>query len=341
MTGVFGTLVSKKLWDEKERKTIGQAIAGTNRELVGSGSDTLQLLVRKSSGAEILSATGTASASQYSWDTVSVTVDKRIHYDFYVPFLHQKLGKVDFIKNNIEVAMQEIARKEDRYVLEAAMGYTKVEDEDVGTGDGSTTEFALDHSPVLEVISVEEDGTATTDYTVDYDDGKIKFGTAPDTGVAITATYAYADSNTNYTVVDTAGTLDLDDILEAIAALKARGFSADYLILPPRGQYLLTTELYGKYQFVQTSTKIPGLVGAIGDTKVIVTDLLPEGVAIVLKGPPDNPAVVRVYASDIEVRKWERPDYARTDVFLDLYMKPVRVLDDAVQVIIGFASDAY
>jgi len=65
--------------------------------------------------------------------------------------------------------------------------------ENVGTGDGSTTEFYLDWTPVQAAsYTIYEDGTAKTDgtdYTLDLETGKITFATAPANGAAITADY--------------------------------------------------------------------------------------------------------------------------------------------------------
>ncbi len=316
-------------------------IADTDRSLVGSGNDTIKYPIRKSPGAQILSATAAASPTDVAWEYVSITVDKRIHSSFQVPYITQKLAAIKLIEKLLDVATLDMARQLDLWVLQVAAGYTEVSDEAVGTGDNSTTEFALDHSPVLEVTSVELDGTPTTDYTVDYDDGKIKFSDPPATDVAITASYAYADSDTHVMHTSSAGSLTVSDVFNASATMKARGFTPNYLIIPPKARYLLENNLISKFQFTQTTDKVPGLVGAIGDIKVIETDLLPDSYAVMLKAPPDNPAVVKVHASNVEVRKMDRPDYARTDVFLDEFVKPVRVLPDAVQVIIGFASNAY
>jgi len=67
--------------------------------------------------------------------------------------------------------------------------------ESVGTGDGTTTVFNLQESPVLENSeTVYVDGTAQTrdtDYTIDYDTGQITFTTAPASGAAITADYTH------------------------------------------------------------------------------------------------------------------------------------------------------
>jgi hypothetical protein len=80
-------------------------------------------------------------------------------------------------------------------------GSTLVEDEAVGDGDGETTEFDLDHSPVVEnseTISIEGvEQTRGTDYTMDYDNGEIQFASAPGSGsdYSITATYKYVSGD--------------------------------------------------------------------------------------------------------------------------------------------------
>lgn len=81
--------------------------------------------------------------------------------------------------------------------------WTTVTGESVGTGDGSTTVFYLDHKEVRSVV-VYLDGTETETFTVDYSAfennnkavhfsrGRITFSEAPANGVAITADYQYA-----------------------------------------------------------------------------------------------------------------------------------------------------
>lgn len=69
--------------------------------------------------------------------------------------------------------------------------------ESVGTGDGSTTVFYLANKKVVQ--STEEIyvagvlKTVVTDYTIDYDAGKITFVSAPSAAAAITANYWYFD----------------------------------------------------------------------------------------------------------------------------------------------------
>jgi hypothetical protein len=72
---------------------------------------------------------------------------------------------------------------------------TAVTGENVGTGDGSTTTFYLDNTPVKPLSeTVYVDGqaqTRDTDYTIDYDTGAITFTTAPASGATITVDYTY------------------------------------------------------------------------------------------------------------------------------------------------------
>jgi len=86
-------------------------------------------------------------------------------------------------------------------------GSTAVEAEAVGDGDGETTEFDLDHSPVVEnsetiyIEGVEQ--TRGTDYTMDYDNGQIQFASAPGLGASysITADYTYVSGTDGYVLV--------------------------------------------------------------------------------------------------------------------------------------------
>jgi len=82
-------------------------------------------------------------------------------------------------------------------VDDAATGYTSiggsvaVTGESVGTGDGTTTTFALDHAPVVSrSVAAKVAGTAT-ECTVHWLLGEIEFSTPPASGAAITADYRY------------------------------------------------------------------------------------------------------------------------------------------------------
>jgi len=67
--------------------------------------------------------------------------------------------------------------------------------ENVGTGDGTTTVFNLQETPILEGSdTIYVDGTAqtrNTDYTINYDTGQITFTTAPASSAVITADYIH------------------------------------------------------------------------------------------------------------------------------------------------------
>jgi len=77
-----------------------------------------------------------------------------------------------------------------------------VYDEDgeaAGIGDGSTTVFNLDHTPIIpESETIYLDGVVTTDYEIDYAGGAVTFTVAPGEGVIITADYDYEALNYDY-----------------------------------------------------------------------------------------------------------------------------------------------
>ena len=79
------------------------------------------------------------------------------------------------------------------YVMHVPATFEKVEDEELGTGDGTQVEFQLQNAPVArEDLFVYLDGTATTAYTIDYLTGDVALDEAPGEGVNITASYNHA-----------------------------------------------------------------------------------------------------------------------------------------------------
>lgn len=88
---------------------------------------------------------------------------------------------------------------------EAVLVYSSgiaITDEYLGTGDGSTADFYVTLPPIddSETLTVKVDGTTQTqgtDYTVDYDIGKITFesGSIPANGEVVTASYTPVDAN--------------------------------------------------------------------------------------------------------------------------------------------------
>jgi len=73
--------------------------------------------------------------------------------------------------------------------------YTKVRTEIVGTGDDSTTVFDLDHDNIISASeTIYTGGTAlTSGVSINYDEGKITFSSAPASSTEITADYNYSD----------------------------------------------------------------------------------------------------------------------------------------------------
>jgi hypothetical protein len=74
------------------------------------------------------------------------------------------------------------------------MAGTQINRENVGTGNGYTEEFWLDHDNIdPATVQVYLNGVLTTDYQLDCDDQTITFNTAPASGVSISADYQYVE----------------------------------------------------------------------------------------------------------------------------------------------------
>lgn len=91
--------------------------------------------------------------------------------------------------------------------------------EDDFTGDGSTVNFTLSHTP-SSISSITIGGTATSDYT--QSDTTITFATAPESGSAIVVSYSYTLTTEEY-----AALLTQRGIEKLADAVKSESFSAD------------------------------------------------------------------------------------------------------------------
>ena len=95
--------------------------------------------------------------------------------------------------------------------------------EDVGQGDGTETVFYLDHSPVVSASqAIYVNCTLSTSYTLDYETGRIKFTTAPESGHHIIANYQYSarwsESGGDFAIysTDQRGAMEVKQKLNAI-----------------------------------------------------------------------------------------------------------------------------
>ena len=106
------------------------------------------------------------------------------------------------IESALDVCCKKLGATVDTYELEARIeeaSFVKtarvkwnIIGEEVGTGDGATTQFALRFKPVVEGSEkIYLDGVQTSDYTIDYSTGTITFSSPPEEGVVITADYAF------------------------------------------------------------------------------------------------------------------------------------------------------
>jgi flagellin FlaB len=129
-------------------------------------------------------------------------------------------------------------------VTTTAVTRTSVTGEAVGTGDGTTTQFTLANSPVVEgTLTVYVNAVAQTegtDYTVNYATGVITFTTAPAAGDAITADYTYdtavgtGDGTTtqftlpNSPVIRGSQTVYITDATQTVTQVEGVDYTANY-----------------------------------------------------------------------------------------------------------------
>ncbi len=80
-------------------------------------------------------------------------------------------------------------------VWEYLNGYEEVRDENLGVGNSSTTVFDLEHNNVISGSeTIYSAGTVlTSGVSLDYDEGKVTFSSAPSSGVQLKIDYDYAD----------------------------------------------------------------------------------------------------------------------------------------------------
>jgi hypothetical protein len=117
----------------------------------------------------------------------------------------------------LEVNLLEVTAENLRAALAGSaysVGTTQVSNEDCGNGDGSKTDFALDHGGVVvnsELVYIEGSlKVRGTDYTMQYDTGVIQFFSPPGSGASytVTCTYHYLSAAATFSgseIVSTAG----------------------------------------------------------------------------------------------------------------------------------------
>ena len=190
---------------------------------------------------------------------------------------------------------------------------------------------------MLYVSEVKVGGSATTDYTVDYDDGKIKFGTAPASGSDITATYYYADSNTQTMHVGTAKALDVTDISKAKRLMLQNKRNPEWLVLPALGADLLQQKIYTKFILEESTREIPVLVGRVLGLDTYVSNVMWNTMALV----GHKQAGIIAVSQEPTVRTKERPEKDGVEYYVTMILGAERVDNKGIEVIIGFAENAY
>ena len=259
--------------------------------------------------SEMTSETGTVSAVDLSTNAVKVS-RKMWGTGFKISdyiLKNKQRNIVDIMMEQVEWA---IAGKEEELAINALFG--KATAEDTFSGDGSTTEFSLTHAPLYEVTSVTVDGSSVSNYTVDYYNGTITFGTAPGSGTDnivvdynyFGETYSLRDGSTssrNYYIVNAGSSFGIDDIATAIAYVEGNGREPAFILGHPATVSKIFTLLnplpiIGEPLLKGTKMQIFGL-------EVVSAPKMPRGtLAVVAK----NPVALQVMFQEIYIKELEQ-----------------------------------
>ena len=213
---------------------------------------------------------------------------------------------VDIMMEQIEWA---IAGKEESLAVDAIFG--KASKEDTFAGDGATTTFTLSSHPLYEVTSVTIDGTATSDYSVDYYNGTITLGSAPASGASVVVDYNYfgqvytlrdgTTANRSYYIVDAGSSFGLDDIAYAISLVEGNGREPAFILGHPSTvskifSLLNPLPIIGEPLLKGSKMSVFGL-------EVVSAPSLPQGTLVVLG---KNPIAVQAMFEQIYIKELEQ-----------------------------------
>ena len=205
------------------------------------------------------------------------------------------------------------------------------------TGDGTTTEFTLSNSPVIEITGITVGGSATTAYTCDYYDGKVKFTSAPASGSAIVVSYWYTARGT-YVDANTKQELEFEDIVNAKTNMRANKIIANIVVMHPDEYADILTDTrfvdvteYGSNQIIR------GEVGQIAGLRVLVTTHIPSGTALYLSTKRAGWLVLK---REIDIKRKESQETDSYKFFFYQEFAPKVTDDNAVAVSVNHGPKA-
>lgn len=338
ITALLPKVIGKTIEGVARSKRYARQLLRLEDTLLKTKGRSIHLLKRGTVTASQVSEGSTPTVVEASYTSVEVIPQK---YGLGLQITQEAIdgAEINIINDQLREVAEAMADKEDEVLFDAIADSTEATD--TFSGDGTTTAFTLNHSPVWRVVSVTVGGSAKTlgtDYKVDYYDGVIHFVTAPPTGTDVVVTYRYSGLPLVFDA-GTIGQLSANDILDARASIKANKYNPDVLVIPPNAEADLLKST--SPSFIDASVygdrepMLNGEIGKFAGLKVLVSQNIPPDVAILID---TKNAGWFVPKREVEVKKWENPSTDSYEFYVYQEYAGIVTNDTAVALIVDIGN---
>lgn len=342
MTAVLPKVIADEVETSARPRRYGRQLLGSNRDLVGRPGRSIHLPVRGGITAGRVAEGATSTILKSAYSTVEVTPFK-ISVHFIVTQETINAMELDVIQDFFDEAGHALADLEDLEILREVHSGETIQTM-TESGDNSQATFDLGKDNITEIVSVQVDASDVTDYTVDFVDGEIEFGTAPDTGTDnIVVTFYYWDTtNRNTTQIFEASTVTqfgLIDMVTGRTKVRNQKYNPTVMVIPTN----LEQEVLTDSQFVDASQYggregiLNGEVGKIAGLRVVSTTQVYEGTVIYIDVDRAGKFVAK---RDPEVKRKDLPETDSFGIWIYQEFAPEIVNDTALAVSIGHGTKA-
>ncbi len=333
---------------EARRVRYGRQLLRMNRQLLNTKGRSVHLPARGGNNAVRVSEAYEPTESNASWSTQEVTPFK-LGANIHITQESIDGTEIDVINGSIEETGIALAVREDDEIFSEMLGrrpaptassgiWTWVAQSDNFAGDGATTKYTFSQSPVIEMSTVTNDGSAVTNFTVDYYDGELTFATAPVSGNALVVKYWYSN-RTTYQRANTAASFKYEDIIAAKTTVRSNKIQADVIVMSPDeyADILLDSRFVDSSQYGSREPILNGEVGQIAGLKVLVTTAIPSGTVLFLA---TSRAGWYVLKRNIDVKRKESQETDSYKFYFYFEFAPKITDENAVVISVNHASNA-
>lgn len=342
VTAVLPKVIAREVETAARPRRYGRQLLRENTDLLGRPGRTIDLPVRGGITAGRVSEGATSTIVKSAYSTVPVTPFK-ISAHFIVTQETINAMEMDVIEDFFDEAGHAMADAEDLEIMRELIAGTNTPETETFDGDGSETKFSLAKDLVVEIVSVEVDGSPVSAYTLDYVEGDIKFTAAPATGTDnIEIIYFFwSDSRSAARVFEanTVALFGLVDMTKGRETVRVQKFNPDVMVIPVE----LENDILNNSQFVDSSQYggregiLLGEVGRIVGMTVLSTTQLWKGTVIYI----DTSRCAKYVAKrNLEVKRDDLPATDSFGIWIYQEFAPKLINEGCIAIGIGHAADA-